>query len=94
MNKLEMLVKVKDMLINQDCLSIRFNDDYFIAIEIRDWDCVFELNAFKGRKVNIRTTRYYDRIFKTYKIRDNAIKTAIKFVDSNIDNDDTIHEVE
>jgi hypothetical protein len=97
MYKLEILDKVKNILIHQDNLNsliIEFNDNYFISIKLTKEGDVFELDAFKGRKVNIRTTRYYDRIFKTYKIRDNAIKTAIKFVDSNIDNDDTIHEVE
>lgn len=88
-----MLVKVKDILINQDSLIIEFDDNYFISIKLTKEGDVFELYAFKGRKVSIRTTKYYDRIFKTYKIRDNAIKTAIKFVDENINNNDTINEV-
>ncbi len=93
MNKLEMLDKVKDILIHQDSLSIRLNDDFFIRIKLTREGGIFELNASEERKVSIHTTRYYCRIFKTYKIRDNAIKTAIKFVDENINNNDTINEV-
>ena len=115
MNKLELLDRARYILINQDNLTIRFNDDYFIKIEIRTWDydeervwdyderawgCNFELICNKEQKVDIYIDPYrrlkrkvYATVHKDYKIKNNAIKTAIKFVDSNITNDDIISEV-
>lgn len=87
-----MLDKAKDILINQDCLSIRFNDDYFIQIEIVKRGDFFELDCSKEKKFNIYNVEYYKVIRKVYKIKDNAIKTAIKFIDKNIIDDDIIND--
>jgi hypothetical protein len=92
MKKIEILDKVKDILINQDNLTIRFNDDYFIQIEIVKRGDFFELDCSKEKKLNIYNVEYYKIIRKVYKIKDNAIKTAIKFIDNNIIDDDTIND--
>lgn len=92
MKKIEILDKVKDILINQDNLTIRFNDDYFIQIEIVKRGDFFELDCSKEKKFNIYNIEYYKIIRKVYKIKDNAIKTAIKFIDNNIIDDDIIND--